>query len=162
MAYNFGNSSEDNAYDDDEVTEGALQVWRTLPERIRQDPSLASFRQEHERLHGDVDPLQAEEAEVRVENGHHEETALANQAFTQIGINVTNEAGQVRVLDGRDLENNNDDQHDEAEPHAKSLVDPKVSYLVQDSHPAGGLVRLHRLPNVQQRACGSAEPHKCS
>lgn len=35
-----------------EVTEGALQVWRTLPERIRQDPSLASFRQEHERLHG--------------------------------------------------------------------------------------------------------------
>ncbi|XP_046812184.1 uncharacterized protein LOC124421296 isoform X1 [Lucilia cuprina] len=36
-----------------EVTEGALQVWRTLPERIRQDPSLASFRQEHERLHGE-------------------------------------------------------------------------------------------------------------
>lgn len=35
-----------------EVTEGALQVWRALPERIRQDPSLASFRQEHERLHG--------------------------------------------------------------------------------------------------------------
>nr|XP_016942594.1 P protein isoform X1 [Drosophila suzukii] len=105
-----------------EVTEGALQVWRTLPERIRQDPSLASFRQEHERLHGDVDPLQAEESEVRVQNGHHEETALANQAFTQIGINVTNEAGQVRVLDGRDLENNNDDQHDEAEPHAKSLI----------------------------------------
>lgn len=35
-----------------EVTEGSLQVWRTLPEKIRQDPSLASFRQEHERLHG--------------------------------------------------------------------------------------------------------------
>lgn len=35
-----------------EVTEGALQVWRALPERIRQDPSLASFRMEHERLHG--------------------------------------------------------------------------------------------------------------
>lgn len=83
-----------------EVTEGALQVWRTLPERIRQDPSLASFRQEHERLHGDVDQLHAEESELRVQNGHHEETALANQPFTQIGINVTNEAGQVRVLDG--------------------------------------------------------------
>ncbi|KAH8374295.1 hypothetical protein KR200_005773 [Drosophila serrata] len=108
-----------------EVTEGALQVWRTLPERIRQDPSLASFRQEHERLHGaDVDPLRAEESELRVENGHHEETALANTqtAFTQIGINVTNEAGQVRVLDGRDLENNNDDQHDEGETHGKSLI----------------------------------------
>lgn len=35
-----------------EVTEGALQIWRTLPEKIRQDPSLASFRQENERLHG--------------------------------------------------------------------------------------------------------------
>lgn len=36
-----------------EVTEGSLQVWRTLPEKIRQDPSLASFRQEHERIHGE-------------------------------------------------------------------------------------------------------------
>lgn len=35
-----------------EVTEGALEVWRGLPEIIRQDPSLASFRQEHERLRG--------------------------------------------------------------------------------------------------------------
>lgn len=35
-----------------EVTEGALQVWRALPETIRQDPSLASFRQEHERQIG--------------------------------------------------------------------------------------------------------------
>lgn len=35
-----------------EVTEGALQIWRTLPEKIRQDPSLASFRQENERIHG--------------------------------------------------------------------------------------------------------------
>lgn len=33
-----------------EVTAGALEIWRTLPEKIRQDPSLASFRQEHERL----------------------------------------------------------------------------------------------------------------
>lgn len=37
-----------------EVTEGSLQVWRALPEKIRQDPSLASFRQEHDRrLHGE-------------------------------------------------------------------------------------------------------------
>lgn len=35
-----------------EVTEGALQIWRSLPEKIRQDPSLASFRQENERIHG--------------------------------------------------------------------------------------------------------------
>lgn len=36
-----------------EVTEGAVEVWRTLPEIIKQDPSLASFRAEHERLHGE-------------------------------------------------------------------------------------------------------------
>ena len=36
-----------------EVTEGSLQIWRALPDKIRQDPSLASFRQEHERIHGE-------------------------------------------------------------------------------------------------------------
>ncbi|XP_053697488.1 P protein isoform X2 [Sabethes cyaneus] len=41
-----------------QVTEASLEIWRTLPPSIRQDPSLASFRQEHERLHGpDDDPL---------------------------------------------------------------------------------------------------------
>lgn len=52
----YGHPQQNNAHTHthtrSEVTEGALQVWRTLPERIRQDPSLASFRQEHERLHG--------------------------------------------------------------------------------------------------------------
>lgn len=36
-----------------EVTQGAIEVWATLPDEIRQDPSLASFRQEHERIHGE-------------------------------------------------------------------------------------------------------------
>lgn len=35
-----------------EVTQGALEVWATLPDEIRHDPSMASFRQEHERIHG--------------------------------------------------------------------------------------------------------------
>ncbi|XP_068141613.1 P protein isoform X2 [Drosophila tropicalis] len=125
-----------------EVTEGALQVWRTLPERIRQDPSLASFRQEHERLHGDVDPSPSEDAAVehrerqqqQQQNGHHDETTLTaikttpvgvdatGGGFTHIGINVTNEVGQVRVLDGRDLDNNNEDQHEDGEGHSKSKL----------------------------------------
>ncbi|XP_053676604.1 P protein-like [Anopheles nili] len=45
-----------------QVTEASLEVWRALPAAIRQDPSLASFRQEHERLHGpDEDPLPNED-----------------------------------------------------------------------------------------------------
>lgn len=48
------NSSSYSIVSLSEVTEGALQVWRALPEKIRQDPSLASFRQEHERLHGEL------------------------------------------------------------------------------------------------------------
>ncbi|XP_058124963.1 P protein [Anopheles ziemanni] len=45
-----------------QVTEASLEIWRTLPAAIRQDPSLASFRQEHERLHGpDEDPLPNED-----------------------------------------------------------------------------------------------------
>lgn len=35
-----------------ELTEGALEVWRALPEIIRDDPSLASFREQHFKLHG--------------------------------------------------------------------------------------------------------------
>lgn len=40
-----------------QVTEASLEIWRTLPAAIRQDPSLASFRQEHERLHGEYGPI---------------------------------------------------------------------------------------------------------
>ncbi|XP_037957755.1 P protein isoform X2 [Teleopsis dalmanni] len=100
-----------------EVTEGALQVWRALPERIRQDPSLASFRQEHERLHGgyeppDVDPLPSEDVDENEEKGKN------SNVFSQIGINVTNEMGQVRILNGRDVENNAEDQPDDTDGHS--------------------------------------------
>ncbi|XP_005176470.1 P protein isoform X2 [Musca domestica] len=121
-----------------EVTEGALQVWRALPERIRQDPSLASFRQEHERLHGyepaDVDPLPNDDADDHDHNNgkigdgsgvHFVRSGGQNKnsnVFSQIGINVTNEMGQVRILDGRDVENNNEDQQDETEHHGHSKI----------------------------------------
>jgi hypothetical protein len=36
-----------------EVTEASLEVWSKLPSKIRQDPSMVSFQQEHERLHGE-------------------------------------------------------------------------------------------------------------
>lgn len=35
-----------------DVTEESLEVWRALPEKIRQDPSLASFRKKNENVHG--------------------------------------------------------------------------------------------------------------
>lgn len=35
-----------------EVTEGSAEVWRGLPGIIRDDPSLAPFREQHEKLHG--------------------------------------------------------------------------------------------------------------
>lgn len=36
----------------DDVTEATLRVWRTLPSKIRQDPSLAPFQVENERMNG--------------------------------------------------------------------------------------------------------------
>lgn len=37
----------------DDVTEATLQVWRTLPSKIRKDPSLAPFQSmENERVNG--------------------------------------------------------------------------------------------------------------
>lgn len=35
-----------------DVTEESLEIWRALPETIRQDPSLEKFRKKHERLYG--------------------------------------------------------------------------------------------------------------
>ena len=35
-----------------EVTEAAAEVWATLPDEIRRDQCLVSFREQHERLHG--------------------------------------------------------------------------------------------------------------
>lgn len=36
----------------DDVTEATLEVWRSLPSKIRCDPSLAPFQAEHERVNG--------------------------------------------------------------------------------------------------------------
>lgn len=36
-----------------DVTEESLEVWRALPEKIRDDPSLASFRQKNENIRGE-------------------------------------------------------------------------------------------------------------
>lgn len=35
-----------------EVTQGSVDVWASLPDQIRQDPSFKSFRLEHQRIHG--------------------------------------------------------------------------------------------------------------
>ncbi|XP_055837397.1 P protein isoform X2 [Episyrphus balteatus] len=89
----------------DEVTEGALQIWRTLPEKIRQDPSLASFRQEHERLHAgealqDEDPLPSEDMNALDEATiQHNNNSIDPNA--PIRINITNELGQMHGIDGR-------------------------------------------------------------
>lgn len=37
-----------------DVTEESLEVWRALPEKIRQDPSLASFRKKNEGIYGKI------------------------------------------------------------------------------------------------------------
>lgn len=40
-----------------DVTEESLEVWRALPEKIRHDPSLASFRKKNEKLLGEGENL---------------------------------------------------------------------------------------------------------
>ncbi|CAD7080227.1 unnamed protein product [Hermetia illucens] len=76
-----------------EVTEGALQVWRNLPEQIRHDPSLASFQEENERMHGehDDDPLPAEDTVVP----EHDLPSTSSRQ-NDITINITNELGEMK------------------------------------------------------------------
>ncbi|XP_031624628.1 P protein-like isoform X2 [Contarinia nasturtii] len=82
-----------------EVTSGSLEVWANLPDQIRCDPSLASFRQEHERIHGshlgveEQDPLPNEEdvsvGDVNITNHAH---PPVTGEF--IAINVRNDEGE--------------------------------------------------------------------
>lgn len=45
-------SSQATIVSPEDVNEASLQVWRTLPSKIRQDPSLAPFQLENERVYG--------------------------------------------------------------------------------------------------------------
>lgn len=38
---------------DSEVTPGSIEVWSDLPEEIKNDPSLAPFRNQYEKRHGE-------------------------------------------------------------------------------------------------------------
>lgn len=75
----------------DDVTEGALQVWRALPSRIRGDPSLAPFQLENERVRGQAqdDNLSADSIEL---DGH-------DRGNDFIHIHVTDEDGVDKPLD---------------------------------------------------------------
>ncbi|XP_059617540.1 P protein-like isoform X2 [Phlebotomus argentipes] len=64
-----------------DVTEGSLQVWAGLPPKIRQDPSLASFQMEHNRLHGG--DSHEEQLCGTSEDSHPEEIALAGHEDDQ-------------------------------------------------------------------------------
>lgn len=99
-------SPEIRELNQNEVTEGALQIWRTLPEKIRQDPSLASFRQEHERLHAgepitcDEDPLPLDDMTAMNDTTiQHNNNSIDSNAA--IRINITNELGQEEGIDAR-------------------------------------------------------------
>ncbi|XP_053694022.1 P protein-like [Sabethes cyaneus] len=86
-----------------EVTEASLELWRSLPTKIRQDPSMVSFQQvqlEHARLHGDdhedsfpeIQPMDDEEEEEE----EYDDDDNGNEFIT---INVTNEEGQNREVE---------------------------------------------------------------
>lgn len=78
-----------------------------------------------------MDPLPNDDMD---EHDHHDNGKIGHgiisggihtkhpNTFSDIGINVTNEMGQVRILDGRDVENNNEDQQDDTEHHGYSKV----------------------------------------
>lgn len=76
---------DDFVFPSSEVTEGTLKVWRSLPDLIRVDPSLAVIRQEHEKLHGEViednDPLPYEN-----HTDDEDDTKNANSELTNISI----------------------------------------------------------------------------
>ncbi|XP_063698960.1 P protein-like isoform X2 [Culicoides brevitarsis] len=76
-----------------EVTEESLKVWRNLPAKIRQDPSMVSFRVENERLHGEI----FDDDQDGNFGDQDDESSQDNSEF--ITINVTNETGESQEID---------------------------------------------------------------
>jgi Na+/H+ antiporter NhaD/arsenite permease-like protein len=107
-----------------EVTEGSLQIWRTLPEKIRQDPSLASFRQEHERIHGtpeiqitnpDEDPLPNEDNSVSEKESND---GQSHNDLVTINVNNDDQDQQHLKLSNGDKANNTAaSDHDDVDIH---------------------------------------------
>ncbi|XP_058125318.1 P protein-like [Anopheles ziemanni] len=90
-----------------EVTEASLELWRTLPPKIRQDPSMVSFQQvelEHARLHGDCHEDSFPEIQGLEEDGDEEDDGEEEEEEDEeyenefITINVTNEEGQNKEI----------------------------------------------------------------
>lgn len=124
-----------------EVTEASLELWRTLPPKIRQDPSMVSFQQvdlEHARLHGD-DPedsfpeIQTMEDDMDEEEGEEED---ANE-FITIHVHAQSQPKEeehikekkeipkphVRHLAGHYIGNITPPKHDEINDTGQSHLD---------------------------------------
>uniref|UniRef100_A0A8D8HST2 P protein n=1 Tax=Culex pipiens TaxID=7175 RepID=A0A8D8HST2_CULPI len=115
-----------------EVTEASLELWRALPPKIRQDPSMVSFQQvelEHARLHGDdhedsfpeiqpmEDDVEEEEEEEDEDNG--------NEFIT---INVSNEHGQSKEID------HIREKKDIPKPHVHHLAGHYIGNITPPKH----------------------------
>lgn len=99
-----------------DVTEESLEVWRGLPEEIRADPSLASFRKKHEKILGsnskfveqktrhdssDYDPLPADD------NYFSEEDSPGLKKYNELTvIKISNEDDDA-IEGPKDKENQN-------------------------------------------------------
>ncbi|XP_058453914.1 P protein isoform X1 [Malaya genurostris] len=94
-----------------QVTEASLEIWRTLPAAIRQDPSLASFRQEHERLHGpDDDPLPNDDFAAEDGDDHSKEFITIKVTNADSSVDGT-DAGSGKLTSGAVTPRNNNNKH---------------------------------------------------
>ncbi|XP_055600405.1 P protein-like isoform X1 [Uranotaenia lowii] len=119
-----------------EVTEASLELWRTLPPKIRQDPSMVSFQQvelEHARLHGDdhedsFPEIQQLEYEVEEEEEDEDDDDDDDNGNEFITINVTNEQGQHREVD------HIKEKKDIPKPHVHHLAGHYIGNITPPKH----------------------------
>ncbi|XP_055638999.1 P protein-like isoform X2 [Toxorhynchites rutilus septentrionalis] len=117
-----------------EVTEASLELWRSLPTKIRQDPSMVSFQQvelEHARLHGDdhedsFPEIQPLEDDVAEEEEQEDGEDNGNEFIT---INVTNEQGQ-----SKEIEHIKEKNKDIPKPHVHHLAGHYIGNITPPKH----------------------------
>ncbi|KAL5281356.1 OCA2 family protein [Megaselia abdita] len=112
-----------------EVTEGALEIWRNLPERIRHDPSLATFRQEHERIHGDEtspddDPLPGNDLSASPfknnNTTNNNVSSMTTVSSPVVSVDVTNE--QVDHMPSTEDNTGNADENDATQDNKTTKI----------------------------------------
>ncbi|GAB0099741.1 P protein isoform X1 [Sergentomyia squamirostris] len=128
-----------------DVTEASLEIWAGLPTKIRQDPSLASFQMEHNRLHGESHDDQffcgtseEDHHNIALASLEDEDSSDHSESFITIKVpcNQDQPKGTDKAADDHEISSHPNPSHHTPESHHSPHNQPLNAhfYLHHDDH----------------------------